>query len=234
MKLSEIEPGMKVVCKEAHTDGEGGPWWNSSMNNTVGIKLTVEKITRENYVKCTFDNPDGSRNWWCYNASWLEPYTGKVEGPKPMLGIRQICENPEKGYTTVIFDDNTKVVVKVGQNVERPDIYSAVTAAIAIRVMGSNSALKREIATKLTKKKTRGDRRKFTIEAGDIVKVTRKGKEFLTSPEFEGGYKGLDVDAELLVTEVDAVCAYVNVASKVKEIEYRVPVDRLYIVRKGN
>lgn len=227
---------MKVVCKEEHGESDN-PYWNPAMGETVGKKLLVQCITNSGNVRCSFS--DGPRDWWFYDPAWLEPYEEPVkkqtEPPKePMLGIRQICENPEKGYTTVIFDDDTKVVVKVGQNVERPDIYSAVTAAIAIRVMGSNSALKREIATKLTKKKTRGDRKKFTIEAGDLVKVTRKGKAFLTSPEFEGGYKGLDVDAELLVTEVDAVCAYVNVPSKIKEIEYRVPVDRLYIVRKGN
>jgi hypothetical protein len=110
-----------------------------------------------------------------------------------------------------------------------------VTAAIGIHYAGSNNALKNIIRKKTTelKPKKKGPRKEFTIEAGDIVKVTRKGKEFLASPEFEGGYKGLDVDAELLVTEVDAVCAYVNVPSKVKEIEYRVPVDRLRIVRKG-
>ena len=223
---------MKVVCKESH-DGEGDhPGWNCHMNETVGIELTVESITSAGFARCRYGN--GITSYWVYDPSWLEPfYADKNINMKPMLGIKQICENREKGYTTVIFDDGYKRVVKVGRDVEKPDLYSAVTAAIAIRVMGSNSNLKREIATKLTKKKPKCYRKKAVIEAGDIVKVTRKGKEFLADPSFEDGYKGLDMDAELLVTEVDAVCAYVNVPSKIKEIEYRVPVDRLYIVRKG-
>lgn len=317
MKLSEIKPGMKVVCKETHA-GDDGPGWNPSMDKTIGIELTVESIaTSKNYVKCTFDNPGGFRNWWCYDASWLEPYKGlkvgdyvickeKHTGVVPWIdtmdemvgkrlliadhdghegsfrckcglgeywfrgswlepckeeenkevrkrvkratgenvivdetmiyGIREIISNPAKRATTVCFNDGRVICVKAGVDVERPDIYSAVTAAIGIHYAGSNNALKNIIRKKTAelKPKKKGPRKEFTIEAGDLVKVTRKGKAFLTSPEFEGGYKGLDMDAELLVTEVDAVCAYVNVASKVKEIEYRVPVDRLHIVRKGN
>lgn len=313
MELSEIKPGMKVVCRRRPDDPKRSPGWNPSMDKTIGIELTVEYVTRDyDYVKCKFDNPGGLRDWWCYNAEWLEPYkalkvgdyvickekhTGvvpwigamdgmvgkrllitdhechvgrflckygvtaywfeeswiepyKEEGNKVkkatgenaiadetmIYGIREIISNPAKRATTVCFNDGRVICVKAGVDVERPDIYSAVTAAIGIHYAGSNNALKNIIRKKTTelKPKKKGPRKEFTIEAGDIVKVSRKGKAFLESPKFEGGYKGLDMDAELLVTEVDAVCAYVNVPSKVKEIEYRIPVDRLYIVRKGN
>lgn len=79
MELSEIKPGMKVVCRRRPDDLHRGPGWNPSMDKTIGIELTVEYVTRD-YVKCKFDNPGGLRDWWCYNAEWLEPYKGLKVG----------------------------------------------------------------------------------------------------------------------------------------------------------
>ena len=49
--------------------------------------------------------------------------------------------------TVVFWDDGTKTVVRCPEN-ETPDDYEAFTAALAIKIFGSNSKLKKVIKTK--------------------------------------------------------------------------------------
>lgn len=54
----------------------------------------------------------------------------------------------KNGVATIVFwEDGTKTVVKCAPN-ETPDDYDAFTAALAIKIYGSNSALKKMIAAK--------------------------------------------------------------------------------------
>lgn len=54
----------------------------------------------------------------------------------------------KSGNATIVFwEDDTKTVVKCGKD-EIPDDYDAFTAALAIKIFGSNSKLKKVIQAK--------------------------------------------------------------------------------------
>lgn len=250
--------GDAVVCKENH---RGNSLWVKDMDDTVGKKLAVVKFEDESgrlFCKCE----NGCAFW--FEPEWLEAYeekgNGKVKKTKKateenavvdeamVYGIREIISNPAKRATTVHFNDGKIICVKAGVDVERPDIYSAVTAAIGIHFAGSNNALKNIISRKTTelKPKRKGPRKEFTIEAGDLVKLTKRGKKDAIYPAVTRDgtespyYKvrfGEEADRELLVTTVDKIddktIAYVNVPEKVKDFEYKIPVELLRITRKG-
>jgi hypothetical protein len=212
------------------------------------------------YPRCRVD---GSEFTWTYLPEWLEYYTEKGNGEMKKdgnnvahvmvdenvyYGIKEIISNPAKRATTVIFNDGKIVCVKAGVDVEKPDIYSAVTAAIGIHFAGSNNALKNIISKKTTelKPKRKGTRKEFTIEAGDLVKLTRKAQKdaVFSARTVDGEPHPLlsvriekDADREMLVTEVtkedDKTVAYVNVPEKLKDFEYKIPVEFLRITRKG-
>lgn len=244
-----------VVCKENH---RGNSLWVKDMDDTVGKKLAVVRFSDSSdrlYCKCE----NGYAYW--YEPGWLELYKEKgnkevkkatgenaVVDETMVYGIREIISNPAKRATTVCFNDGKIICVKAGVDVERPDIYSAVTAAIGIHFAGSNNALKNIISRKTTelKPKKKGPRKEFTIEVGDLVKLTKRGqKDALYSARLVDGKDHpllsvrieKNVDREMLVTEVvnenGKTIAYVNTPEKLKEFEYKIPVEFLRITRKG-
>ena len=158
-------------------------------------------------------------------------------------GIKEIISNPAKRATTVIFNDGKKICVKAGKDVERPDIYSAVTAAIGIHFAGSNNALKNIISKKTTelKPKRKGTRKEFVIEAGDLVKLTKRAKKVAAFPadahdgENHPHFKVRieDTDREMLVAKVEDGIVYANVPERIKDYDYKIPVEFLRITRKG-
>jgi hypothetical protein len=255
---TEFKVGDIVICRKSHED-DGRLFWSERMNEALGIPLVVFEIKDNGNLKCSND----INGIWTYLPDWLEYYTEKgneemkkdgnnvapvVVDENVYYGIKEIISNPAKRATTVIFNDGKIVCVKAGVDVEKPDIYSAVTAAIGIHFAGSNNALKNIISKKTTelKPKRKGTRKEFTIEAGDLVKLTRKAQKDAVYPArtTDGEPHPLlsvriekDADREMLVTEVvkedDKTVAYVNVPEKLKDFEYKIPVEFLRITRKG-
>ena len=245
-----------VICKEKPKDGI---IWVIPMDRMVGKKMFVTDYEPPTgrYL-CS----DGTLTYW-FEPEWLEAYEEKGKGKmkkdgnnmSPIVvdenvyyGIREIIINPAKRATTVCFNDGKIICVKAGVDVERPDIYSAVTAAIGIHFAGSNNALKNIISRKTTelKPKKKGPRKEFTIEVGDLVKLTKRGKKTGVFGARINDGKDHPLakirvdeadDREMIVTKVektdDKTIAYVNVPEKVADFEFKVPVELLRITRKG-
>lgn len=250
----EFKVGDIVICKEKHGETESVRWVGS-MDATIGKPMTIVSISiPSGNLNCKIDGC----TTWAYAPEWLEHYTEKgneemkKDGNKvsPVVvdenvyyGIKEIISNPAKRATTVIFNDGKKVCVKAGKDVERPDIYSAVTAAIGIHFAGSNNALKNIISKKTTelKPKRKGPRKEFTIEAGDLVKLTKRAKKEAAFPadahdgENHPHFKVRieDTDREMLVAKVEDGIVYANVPERIKDYDYKIPVEFLRITRKG-
>lgn len=81
----------------------------------------------------------------------------KAMGVIPVNGLT-VNRILKSGRATVVFwNDGSKTVVKRGEN-EPDDAYAAFTAALGIRLYGSNSKLKRLIAAKTVyQKEKKGD-----------------------------------------------------------------------------
>jgi hypothetical protein len=245
--------GDTVVCRKSHED-DGRLFWSGRMNESLGKPLVVVEIKGDGNLKCSSD----INGIWTYLPDWLEYYTEKgneemkkdgnnlspiVVDENVYYGIKEIISNPAKRATTVIFNDGKKVCVKAGVDVERPDIYSAVTAAIGIHFAGSNNALKTIIKKKTTelKPKRKGTRKEFTIEAGDLVKLTKRAKKDAAFPadahdgENHPHFKVRieDTDREMLVAKVEDGIVYANVPERIKDYDYKIPVEFLRITRKG-
>lgn len=77
--------------------------------------------------------------------------------PKPQFSVKKILKNGD--YMTVLWADGTKTIVKRAADEPQSD-YAAFTAALAIRAMGSNSAVKKEIREKLEYLKKRKSKKK--------------------------------------------------------------------------
>lgn len=249
----EFKVGDIVICKEKHGMTDSVKWVRS-MDATIGKPMTVVGMSESGNLHCKIDGCDT----WAYAPEWLEYYTEKgneevkkggnnlspiVVDENVYYGIKEIISNPAKRATTVIFNDGKKVCVKAGVDVERPDIYSAVTAAIGIHFAGSNNALKTIIKKKTTelKPKRKGARKEFTIEAGDLVKLTKRAKKVSAFPadahdgENHPYFKVSieDTDREMLVAKVEDGIVYANVPERIKDYDYKIPAEFLRITRKG-
>lgn len=250
----EFKVGDIVICKKRQESTENLKWVGS-MDSTIGKPMTVVGMSvPSGNLHCRIDGCTA----WAYAPEWLEYYTEKgneevkkdgnnlspiVVDENVYYGIKEIISNPAKRATTVIFNDGKKVCVKAGVDVERPDIYSAVTAAIGIHFAGSNNALKTIIKKKTTelKPKRKGTRKEFTIEAGDLVKLTKRAKKDAAFPadahdgENHPHFKVRieDTDREMLVAKVEDGIVYANVPERIKDYDYKIPVEFLRITRKG-
>lgn len=254
----EFKIGDIVICKKKQESAVSARWVDR-MDDTIGKPMKIVGISPSGNLHCKIEG----ETTWAYLPEWIEHYTEKgneemkkdgnnlspiVVDENVYYGIKEIISNPAKRATTVIFNDGKIVCVKAGVDVEKPDIYSAVTAAIGIHFAGSNNALKNIISRKTTelKPKRKGTRKEFTVEAGDLVKLTRKAQKDAVYPAriVDGKDHPLlsvriekNADREMVVTEVvkdgDKTIAYVNVPEKLKEFEYKIPVEALRITRKG-
>ncbi len=86
-----------------------------------------------------------------------------------VVPVRTFSYTPDRilksGNRTIVFwYDGTKTIVKRSEDTEDND-YEAFTAALAIKVFGSNSALKRIIKNKTVQQKSK---KKFGCDACDI------------------------------------------------------------------
>lgn len=61
--------------------------------------------------------------------------------------------------TIVFWDDDTKTIVRKSADVSDDSLYTAFTAALAIRMYGSNSKLKRIISKAYVEQKPRKDKK---------------------------------------------------------------------------
>lgn len=77
-----------------------------------------------------------------YTKAFIKPTKTIPEGLDP---IKIIVNGPA---TIVFWEDGTKTVVKTAKG-ETWDIYHAFTAALAIKVFGSNSKIKKILKTKV-------------------------------------------------------------------------------------
>lgn len=76
----------------------------------------------------------------------------KEKKPEP-FAVKKIQKNGD--YMTVLWEDGTHTVVKRAQDEPESD-YAAFTAALGRKVYGSNSALKRIVASAKTIRKKKG------------------------------------------------------------------------------
>lgn len=114
-----------------------------NINGTMTLKTTLDVCDYEHYKpKATFE--------FTYDTLHLEEaYCSEDITPQ------KIIKNPAKCATTVKWEDGTYTTVKRSPD-DPEDDYAAFTAALAIKLYGSNSALKRMLNKKteiLNKKK---------------------------------------------------------------------------------
>lgn len=74
----------------------------------------------------------------------LKAMEGRSKAQKPIPKVKRILKNGD--YMTVLWEDGDKTIVKRAEDEAESD-YAAFTAAIGIKVYGSNSALKRLVAS---------------------------------------------------------------------------------------
>ncbi len=68
----------------------------------------------------------------------------KLKAQRPLPKVKRILKNGD--YMTVLWEDGDKTIVKRAEDEAESD-YAAFTAALGIKVYGSNSALKRLVAS---------------------------------------------------------------------------------------
>ena len=79
--------------------------------------------------------------------------------------------------TTIVFwNDGTKTIVKCSEDTE-PDSYSAFTAALAKKIYGSNSQIKKILRDKLEIQKSERMEKKRHEELMDLLKQRREREE---------------------------------------------------------
>ena len=98
-------------------------------------------------TSATTTPPDWA-NPWC--AEWIKPFDlSDVFKPKPDYRPKRILKS---GNATIVFwKDGTKTIVKRSPDEPESD-YAAFTAALGIKLFGSNSALKRIVERTETQK----------------------------------------------------------------------------------
>ena len=74
------------------------------------------------------------------NEAYEFTISGEITETKAMFAVKKILTSGNR--TIVFWTDGTKTIVKRA-NDERPNDYSAFTAALAIKVYGNNSQVKR-------------------------------------------------------------------------------------------
>ena len=104
------------------------------------------KTVSANELTLTFQTPK------IYPVTLLR-YMGINVNPTPTKIIRS-------GDCTIVFwDDNTKTIVRKSADVSDDSLYTAFTAALAIRMYGSNSRLKKIIKEAYVEQKPRKEKR---------------------------------------------------------------------------
>lgn len=74
----------------------------------------------------------------------LKAMEGRLKAQKPIPNVKRILKNGD--YMTVLWEDGDKTIVKRAEDEAESD-YAAFTAALGIKVYGTNSALKRLVAS---------------------------------------------------------------------------------------
>lgn len=119
--------------------------WERSMDKYIGFTGKVQTADVCDGTYCVAVDGD---SWW-YEEKWLAPAPEDIrrkvdlafgdltkKAPKPKRLVRN-------GRAMVVFwDDGTKTIVKRAED-EEDNNYEAFTAALAIKIFGSNSAVHR-------------------------------------------------------------------------------------------
>lgn len=102
--------------------------WTKQWNNSIKEYFPITKQVKVGGVEMAFSD------------QWNKPSKGCVYSP-----LKIIVNGPA---TIVFWQDGTKTVVKCAKG-ESWDIYNAFTAALAIKIFGTNSKIKKILKTKI-------------------------------------------------------------------------------------
>lgn len=97
----------------------------------------------------------------------LKAMEGKLKAQKPLPKVKRILKNGD--YMTVLWEDGDKTIVKRAEDEAESD-YAAFTAALGIKCYGSNSALKRLVASA----EVQGKKKKKQKEASPLKPIANK------------------------------------------------------------
>lgn len=213
----KFKVGDKVVFKDAKAH-EFSPRWYPPVG-TVGEVSEWHGRTYfgENNVMVQWPNGSTSNDdLWSSNVKWLDlverdgvPHSsmhvagltftaampiisGPTIGPEEGMSItpKRILRSGDR--TIVFWQDDSKTIVKRAED-EPDNDYAAFTAAFAIKMFGSNSALKRMIEKKLEHQQKKP--RKYTLDdaaatadlAADLAKAMENMAEAARNAFFEKG-----------------------------------------------
>ena len=152
--------GDKVKILSGRYDGKGSVEWVPSMDEIVGKIGSVKMVDEyDNTYVVAVPGCRQFRSWW-YRENWLAPADG--EGKKTDDGVCTVLVSsiytPKhiykgKGKTVVLWADGTKTIVKRAEG-EPDNDYAAFTAALAIKLFGTNSEVNRIVRqTELVQKR---------------------------------------------------------------------------------
>lgn len=138
-----------------------GQLWLKPMDHMVGRVFTISETDSETDYKANVFRV-GAEPYW-FDESWLEPVKAIPDANDIFMNIRDLfCRNekdeerskelrPRRIYKggrklVVLWRDGTKTIVERAED-EPDSAYAAFTAALAIKIYGSNSRVRKIVET---------------------------------------------------------------------------------------
>lgn len=144
-------------------------------------KYPLSEITKEDKNMDPTFSKDNARQFWIrYNALREAEERRRSEIHYTPKSIEQSADHKT---VVVIWTDNTKTIVRLSPN-DPDDIYMAFTAALAKKILGSNSKIKKVIRTHLNEHKPKKKKTEGTVME-ILSDMNRKKKLFLTKEQIE-------------------------------------------------
>ena len=138
-------------------------------------KYPLSEITKED------KNMDHASSVW---KNYLELKEKELRWATEMhFTPKSIEQSADHKTVVVIWNDNTKTIVRLSPN-DPDDIYMAFTAALAKKIFGSNSKIKKVISTHLNEHKPKKKKTEGTVME-IISDMNREKKLFLTKEQIE-------------------------------------------------
>lgn len=156
--------------------------WVSSMTCHIG---RIGKVVKIDPFLCDYVVDVDGDQWW-YEEKWLAPAIkgGRSYGKmlSAALSMSDKIYSPRriykgKGKTAVLWADGTKTIVKRAEG-EADNDYAAFTAALAIKIYGTNSAVNRIVRKTEVAEKKRKKKREEPQKKNQVTKIG-----FIISPE---------------------------------------------------
>ena len=150
---------VKILNGRYDNAANGCVSWVPSMDEIVGQIGSVKIVDECDNTYVVAVPGCRCRSWW-YRENWLAPADG--EGKKTDDGVCKVLVSsiytPKhiykgKGKTVLLWADGTKTIVKRAEG-EPDNDYAAFTAALAIKLFGTNSEVNRIVRqTELVQKR---------------------------------------------------------------------------------